>query len=80
MKPHSRRETSTADVRMTGLLLAMSRVREDARRKGLMRGKGGLSSIACPICGQTISYSVEGLRGMTGGECQARDCVKWQED
>ena len=53
---------------------------DDAKKKGLMRGKGGFGECACPICTVgTILYSVSAYNGHLHGACTTDGCVKWME-
>ncbi len=52
---------------------------DDAKAKGLKRGNGGSSSLACPVCGGTLRYNVADYNGHMHGQCDTEGCVQWME-
>jgi hypothetical protein len=60
-------------------LTAVSAVHEDAKAKGLGRGKGGQSEMDCPICRGKLRYSVASVNGHIHACCATDGCVRWME-
>lgn len=61
--------------------LAMTAAHADAKSKGLGKGKGGVSSLPCPIpnCKGTLQYSVASYNGHMHARCNTGTCVSWME-
>lgn len=54
--------------------------KDDAKAKGLGKGRGGAGSIPCPSCdGGTLRYSVASYNGHMHGRCSTLGCVSWME-
>lgn len=58
---------------------AMTVAHNDAHEKGYIKGHGGQSSVACPICEGTIRYSVASVNGHMMAGCTTKGCVSWME-
>lgn len=67
------------DKRAEESMKAYVAAHEDAREKGYIKGHGGQSSVACPICEGTIRYSVASSNGHMMAGCTTRGCVSWME-
>jgi len=52
---------------------------DDAKAKGLKKGHGGVSDVACPNCDGKISYSVAAYNGHMHAACSTKGCVAWME-
>jgi len=79
------REEAEAEVEkhnksMARTLMAIGAAHEDAEKKGLKRGNGGVGSIPCPVCTTgTLSYSVASVNGHMWGKCNTKNCISWME-
>lgn len=51
----------------------------DAETKGLKKGNGGCSDLACVICGGTVKYTVAGNNGHVWARCSTDDCVRFMQ-
>ncbi len=60
-------------------LKAFRVVHDDAKSKGLNRGKGGHSEVTCPTCSGTIRYAVASVNGHIHAQCVTSGCVQWME-
>ena len=71
-------EKSKAEI--AKVLSAVVSAHEDAESKGIKKGKGGVSEMACQTgCGGTLRYSVASVNGHMHASCTTDDCVKWME-
>lgn len=53
---------------------------DDAKQKGIIKGKGGQSSVKCPCCPDGfIDYSVASSNGHMWAKCSTKECVRWIE-
>lgn len=68
------------DRRVAETVRALTATRADANQKGLRRGKGGRSSLPCPICEKgELRYSVSGYNGHIHAQCSTEGCVQWMQ-
>ncbi len=67
------------DASMKRHLLVFRAAHDDAKAKGLKLGHGGQSTMLCPICRGTFTYSVSGYNGHKHGQCDTEGCVSWME-
>ncbi len=66
--------------RVAILLRGVNAVHEDAKSKKLGRGKGGKSTMACPLCTDgTIVYTVANVNGHIWAKCSTDNCLKFIE-
>jgi hypothetical protein len=66
--------------RMNRTMGAVASAHEDATKKGLKKGHGGVSSMRCPTdCGGTLHYSVASVNGHMHAKCETSGCVQWME-
>lgn len=55
-------------------LKALATIQEDMLDKEFGKGRPGQSSIACPVCSGTISYSVAN-NGHIAARCDSKECI-----
>jgi hypothetical protein len=65
--------------KMSDGITAMLAAQSDAKIKGLKKGHGGQSTMACPICKGTLHYSVASVNGHLWGRCATDGCVSWMQ-
>lgn len=62
------------------LMKAAEAAHQDAKSRGLGKGKGGAGEIKCPACERgRLRYVVNERRGHMRGVCTTPDCVNWVE-
>jgi len=66
-------------ARASDALLALVAVGEDAKKRGLKKGRGGIGQIECPICKNILRYSVASINGHIWGRCDNAECVRWMQ-
>jgi hypothetical protein len=52
---------------------------DDAKKRGLGKGHGGIGQIECPACKGKVSYSVASYKGHMHGLCSTPGCASWME-
>jgi hypothetical protein len=73
-------ELAEDEKHMAKMLVGVAAVCEDAEKKGLRKGNGGVSEVACPVCdGGTIKYSVSNYNGHRHANCTTDGCVGFME-
>jgi len=40
---------------------------------------GGKGTRPCPVCGNTLNFTVSSLNGHVHGKCETKDCLSWME-
>lgn len=65
--------------RVADVFVALRACSDDAKAKGFKKGRGGNGQIVCPICKQTLRYSVAGYNGHLWGACETNGCVQWMQ-
>lgn len=62
------------------LKLGIEAAHKDAQIQGFKRGRGGVGSVACPVCKSgTLHYSVASHNGHMHGTCTTGGCVSWMQ-
>lgn len=59
-------------------LQAVVLAKENAEMKGLGKGNPGAGSITCPVCQNTLLYSVAS-NGHMMARCESNKCIAWME-
>jgi hypothetical protein len=72
-------EKKERESKISNMLSALAICKEDAKAKGLKRGKGGRGQVICPRCGKSLHYSVASVNGHMWGRCETSGCVSWME-
>jgi hypothetical protein len=53
---------------------------EDAKKRGLGKGRGGSGEFPCPACGTgTVHYSVASVNGHIHAGCTTEGCIRFME-
>jgi hypothetical protein len=75
----AKRKAEDEDFENTAAALLI--VHEDAERRGLGKGKGGIGEVDCPVpgCGGKIKYSVSSYNGHIAAACSRKGCQRWIE-
>ncbi len=62
------------------LKLGIAAAGDDAKKRGLGKGKGGAGVTTCPVCKTgELHYTVAGYNGHMWGRCSTKDCVSWAQ-
>lgn len=78
--PTEQEVTAEVEGQLVRHCRAVKAAHQDAKSKGLVRGKGGQSELACPVCETgIIKYSVASVNGHMWARCSTKDCVRWAE-
>jgi len=61
-------------------LIVVQAAHEDAKKRGLGRGKGGTGEFPCPACEiGTVHYSVASVNGHIHAGCTTEGCIRFME-
>lgn len=66
-------------ARMARHLAPIFAAHEDAKKRGIGKGKGGTGECKCPNCDGTIRYAVASINGHMHACCSTPGCASWME-